>query len=105
MTIAEKVGAERLAELMSELISRSAETISSYDGLLNQFTGDGLMAVFGIPNALEDHAVRACLAALRIRERARMLADDASTETASIYRSGSGSTQAESLPERSLPAQ
>lgn len=77
MTIAEKVGAERLAELMSELISRSAETISSYDGLLNQFTGDGLMAVFGIPNALEDHAVRACLAALRIRERARMLADDA----------------------------
>ena len=41
---------------------------------MSQFTGDGIMAVFGAPVALEDHAVRACLAALGIQEEAKRLA-------------------------------
>ena len=41
---------------------------------LSQFTGDGIMAVFGAPITLEDHAVRACLAALGIQEEAKRLA-------------------------------
>jgi hypothetical protein len=41
---------------------------------VNQFTGDGIMAVFGAPVALEDHAVRACLAALGVQEEAKRLA-------------------------------
>ena len=41
---------------------------------VSQFTGDGIMAVFGAPVALEDHAVRACLAALGIQEEAKRLA-------------------------------
>ena len=41
---------------------------------MSQFTGDGIMAVFGAPMALEDHAVRACLAALGIQEEAKRLA-------------------------------
>jgi hypothetical protein len=45
-------------------------------GTVGSFTGDGIMAVFGAPAALEDHAVRACLAALGIQEEARLLADD-----------------------------
>ena len=43
---------------------------------MDQFTGDGIMAVFGAPVALEDHAVRACLAALGIQEEAKRLAVD-----------------------------
>ena len=42
---------------------------------MNQFTGDGIMALFGAPIALEDHAVRACVAALEIQREAAKLAD------------------------------
>ena len=40
---------------------------------MDKFTGDGIMAVFGAPVALEDHAIRACLAALGIQEEAKRL--------------------------------
>ncbi|MGA5466386.1 ATP-binding protein [Mycobacterium sp. NPDC050041] len=76
MDIAAAVGAERLSEIMAALIRRSAGVVNGYGGVVNQFTGDGLMAVFGVPNALEDHALLACLAALRIRDEARALAVD-----------------------------
>ena len=46
---------------------RPAVCASSYGGTVNQFTGDGIMAVFGAPMTLEDHAFRACLAALEIQ--------------------------------------
>ena len=63
MDIAAAVGAERLREIMAELLDRSTAVVKRYGGTLNKFTGDGIMAVFGAPVALEDHAVRACLAA------------------------------------------
>ena len=74
MDIAAAVGAERLREIMSELLDRSTAVVKRYGGTLSQFTGDGIMAVFGAPIALEDHAVRACLAALGIQEEAKRLA-------------------------------
>ena len=43
---------------------------------MDKFTGDGIMAVFGAPVALEDHAVRACMAALGVQEEAKRLAVD-----------------------------
>ena len=64
MDIAAAVGAERLREIMAELLDRSTAVVKRYGGTLSQFTGDGIMAVFGAPITLEDHAVRACLAAL-----------------------------------------
>ena len=45
-----------------------------YGGTVDKFTGDGIMAVFGAPVALEDHAIRACLAALGIQEETARLA-------------------------------
>src|SRR3954463_13809174 len=77
MDIAAAVGAERLREIMAELLDRSTAMVMRYNGSLSQFTGDGIMAVFGAPIALEDHAVRACLAALGIQEEAKRVAAEA----------------------------
>ena len=76
MNIAAAVGAERLREIMADLADRSTAVVKSYGGMVDKFTGDGIMAVFGAPVALEDHAVRACLAALGIQEVAQRLAVD-----------------------------
>src|SRR5271163_4284129 len=76
MDIAAAVGAERLREIMAELADRCATVVQGYGSTVAQFTGDGIMAVFGAPVALEDHAVRACLAALGVQEEAKRLAVD-----------------------------
>jgi class 3 adenylate cyclase len=74
MDIAATVGAERLREIMTELVTHAAAVVQRYGGTVDKFTGDGLMAVFGAPAALEDHALRACLAALGIQEEVTGLA-------------------------------
>ncbi len=76
MDIAAAVGAERLREIMAELADRCAAVVQRYGSTVAQFTGDGIMAVFGAPIALEDHAVRACLAALGVQEEVKRLAVD-----------------------------
>ena len=76
MDIAAAVGAERLREIMAEVADRCAAVVQRYGGTVDKFTGDGIMAVFGAPVALEDHAVRACLAALGVQEEAKRLAAD-----------------------------
>ena len=76
MDIAAAVDAERLREIMTELVNRSAAVVHRYGGTVDKFTGDGIMAVFGAPVALEDHALRACLAALGVQEEAKRLAVD-----------------------------
>ena len=50
--------------------------VQRYGGTVDKFTGDGIMAVFGAPVALEDHAIRACLAALGVQEETKRLAVD-----------------------------
>jgi class 3 adenylate cyclase len=76
MDIAATVGPERLREIMTDLIDRASAVVQRYGGTVDKFTGDGIMAVFGAPVALEDHAVRACLAALGLQEEAKRLAVD-----------------------------
>jgi len=74
MDIAATVDMERLREIMTELVERSATVVRRYGGGNVEYTGDGLMALFGAPVALEDHAFRACLAALAIQQEANRLA-------------------------------
>src|SRR6476620_10803332 len=76
MAIAATVGTERLREIMTDLVNRAAVVVQRYGGTVGSFTGDGIMAVFGAPVALEDHAIRACLAALGIQEEGKRLASD-----------------------------
>ena len=61
MDIAAAVDVERLREIMTELVERSAAVVQRYGGGSVEYTGDGVMALFGAPVALEDHAFRACL--------------------------------------------
>ena len=74
MDIAAAVGAERLREIMAELVNRATVVVQRYGGTVDKFTGDGIMALFGAPVALEDHALRACLAALDIQSETQRLA-------------------------------
>jgi class 3 adenylate cyclase len=73
MEIAAAVGAERLREIMAALVERASAVVRRFGGTVDKFTGDGIMAVFGAPVALEDHASRACVAALNIQEAATEL--------------------------------
>lgn len=74
MKLAAAMDAERLRELMNEVFNCSAEVVQRYGGTVDKFTGDGLMALFGAPIALEDHALRACIAALEIQSIADEIA-------------------------------
>ena len=76
MKLAAALDAERLQEIMNELFNRASAVVQRYQGTVDKFTGDGLMALFGAPAALEDHALRACISALEIQS----VAEDLATE-------------------------
>src|SRR5262245_20193934 len=73
MDLAAALDLERLRDIMTVLMETSAAVVRRYGGTV-EHTGDGVMAIFGAPVALEDHAFRACLAALAIQEEAQRLA-------------------------------
>ncbi len=75
MDIAATVDMERLREIMTEVVQRSAAVAQRYGGTV-EYTGDGVMAIFGAPIALEDHAFRACVAALAIQDEMKQLATE-----------------------------
>lgn len=68
---AQRLDPERFHQLMGQILRLVAETVHRYEGTVNQYLGDGLMALFGAPIALEDHALRAVQAALAIQETIR----------------------------------
>ncbi|GAT10102.1 AAA family ATPase [Mycolicibacterium novocastrense] len=76
MNLAATLTAERLQEVMNSLFNGASAVVQRYQGTVDKFTGDGLMALFGAPLALEDHALRACIAALEIQVVAERLADE-----------------------------
>src|SRR5204862_7223948 len=73
--IAAVVDIERLREIMTEVVERSAAVVQRYGGTV-EYNGDGVMALFGAPVALEDHAFRGCLAALAIQKEVDRLATE-----------------------------
>jgi class 3 adenylate cyclase/tetratricopeptide (TPR) repeat protein len=66
MDLAEQEDPEEWREIMQRFFSLLAETVTRFEGTVDKFTGDGIMAVFGAPIAHEDHARRACYAALQM---------------------------------------
>ena len=88
---------EEARKLLDPVLERMMEAVHRYEGTVNQVMGDGIMALFGAPLAHEDHAVRACYAALRMQEsRAGATPRRCAARTASRSRSASGSTPARS---------
>ena len=69
--LAERLGPEPMHTLLNEFFGLSLSGVHRYEGTINQFLGDGFMALFGAPIAHEDHARRAVLAAVEIQRRLR----------------------------------
>src|SRR5262249_51964331 len=59
---------EEARRILDPVLERMMAAVHRYEGTVNQVLGDGIMALFGAPLAHEDHAVRACYAALRMQE-------------------------------------
>src|SRR5262249_7150233 len=68
---------EDARKLLDPVLELMMDAVHRYEGTVNQVMGDGIMALFGAPVAHEDHAVRACYAALRMQEVAKRYAEDA----------------------------
>ena len=67
---------EEARNLLDPVIERMMEAVHYYEGLVSEVRGDGIMALFGAPLAHEDHAVRACYAALRMQDAVKRYADE-----------------------------
>ncbi len=67
---------EEARKILDPVLELMMEAVHRYEGTVNQVMGDGIMALFGAPLAHEDHAVRACYAALRMQRRVNVYADE-----------------------------
>jgi len=81
MELAERVDLEEWHRLLDRLFRILADGVHRYEGTINQYTGDGIMALLGAPIAHEDHAQRACAAALEMAGELGALADDVRRES------------------------
>jgi len=80
MDLAESIGAEEWHRIMNRVFKISTDGIHRFEGTVNQYTGDGIMALFGAPIAHEDHAKRACYAALSLQDDLRRYAKELRAE-------------------------
>src|SRR5262249_51397666 len=76
MGLAEQVDPEEWHKILDRFFQILADGVHRFEGTVNQYTGDGIMAIFGAPIAHEDHARRACYAALYLRDELRRYSDD-----------------------------
>src|SRR5262249_6622040 len=67
MDLAEQLDPEAWSQIMQRFFRILSEGVERFEGFVDKFTGDGIMALFGAPIAHEDHAQRACYAALHLR--------------------------------------
>ena len=69
-------GPEAARDLVDPVLERMMSAVHRYEGMVNQVLGDGIMALFGAPLAVEDHALRACYAALALQSEIARHAED-----------------------------
>src|SRR5712691_6305942 len=77
---------EEARKILDPVLELMMEAVHRYEGTVNQVMGDGIMALFGAPLALEDHAVRACYAALRMQESVKKYADEVRRSHAAVVK-------------------
>ena len=65
-SLSEKLTPEELVSLLNEYLTAMTSIILKYDGMVDKYEGDAIMAVFGTPIFFEDHAVRACYVSLEM---------------------------------------
>jgi adenylate cyclase len=80
MELAEQVDPEEWHRILDRFFQILTDGVYRFEGTVNQYTGDGIMALFGAPIAHEDHAQRACYAALHLRDELRRYADQLRVE-------------------------
>jgi class 3 adenylate cyclase len=76
MELAEQLDPEQWHGILERFFEILAEGVHRFEGTVNQYTGDGIMALFGAPIAHEDHAQRACYASLQLRDAVRGYANE-----------------------------
>ncbi len=76
MELAERTDPEDWRSIMDRFFQILADGIHDYEGTVDKFTGDGIMAIFGAPIAHEDHARRACLAAIKLQQELAAFGDE-----------------------------
>lgn len=67
-TISETMSPEQLVEFLNEYLSKMSDIIFKYDGIVDKYEGDAIMAVFGSPVYMEDHALKCCYAAIEYQK-------------------------------------
>lgn len=75
-TISERLTPDTLIKLLNEYLSAMSDVVFKYEGYLDKYIGDAIMAVYGAPLAQEDHARKACLTALDMMERLKAMQGD-----------------------------
>jgi len=80
MELAEQIDAEEWHQVLDRFFQILSDGIHRFEGTVNQYTGDGIMALFGAPIAHEDHAQRACYAALHLQDELRAYANELRVE-------------------------
>ena len=83
-SLIEKLDPEEVRRHFDPVIHIMMDAVHHYEGTVNQVLGDGIMALFGAPLAHEDHAVRACYAALKMQEGIRLYAEQRGADDDSI---------------------
>ena len=77
---------EDARKILDPVLEHMMEAVHRYEGTVNQVMGDGIMALFGAPLAHEDHAVRACYAALRMQESVKKYAEEVRRSHAAVVK-------------------
>src|SRR3989442_6043308 len=77
---------EEARQILDPVLEQMMEAVHRYEGTVNQVMGDGIMALFGAPLAHEDHALRACYAALRMQESVKRYASEVRPSHAAVVK-------------------